>query len=292
MIWQTLRGILWADCVHVSIARDLLPIFASVTTLIFRRQLILQPHGMVKLTSGRFARIADPVLRRLFARAVVVICLTQTEVADIRAWGYQGPMRIMGNPVPDNLVLCEVPFPEDREVLFMARMHRRKRPDVFIRAAAKAHELGDASKWTLLGPDGGELSAALELLQARPGATYGGVVAPNDVYERVAESRLFVLTSADEPWGNVLVAALALGRPVVVTESTALAPLIREYGAGVVIEDDDPEALALAVVSMFTDEARLMATGANARTLARERLVDSVLRQELVGLYGEVADAT
>jgi glycosyltransferase involved in cell wall biosynthesis len=52
---------------------------------------------------------------------------------------------------------------------------------------------------------------------------------------------------------GVLATALGHGRPVVVTDVGSLGSTVREFGAGVVVEPDDPAALAAACVSLLQD---------------------------------------
>ena len=87
---------------------------------------------------------------------------------------------------------------------------------------------------------------------------------------------------------GVLATAIGHRRPVVVTDVGSLGETVREFGAGLVVPPDDPDALAAACTSLLTDPAALedalRGTEAAARALSwdaaalqHEQLYEAIL---------------
>ncbi len=65
----------------------------------------------------------------------------------------------------------------------------------------------------------------------------------------VASSMALVAPSLEDMFGNQLIEALLLGTHGIVAEGTALAENVRRFGAGTVVPQEDPQALAQAIVA-------------------------------------------
>jgi L-malate glycosyltransferase len=77
-----------------------------------------------------------------------------------------------------------------------------------------------------------------------------------------------LLPSWDEPFGRVVVEAMAMGTPVVATSVGGPAEIIRDGVDGVLVPPRRPEALASAVVELLNDQTRRQEVGIAARTAA------------------------
>ncbi len=65
----------------------------------------------------------------------------------------------------------------------------------------------------------------------------------------VASSMALVAPSLEEMFGNQLIEALLLGTHGIVAEGTALAENVRRFGGGTIVPQEDPQALAQAIVA-------------------------------------------
>ncbi|MGD6980974.1 glycosyltransferase [Citricoccus sp. CH26A] len=253
-LWQ---GVRTSDLVHISMAREPVPVMAAFTAVLTRTPMVLQPHGMLTGRLSLSHRILDVlVVRRLLGKAARIIALTDVERRQLEAWSSElaGRIDVIGNPPPSETGPDTLNTDHFADALFAARLHPRKRVLDFGLAAKTASSNGWNERYVVLGPDEGDLSALLRLAQNTNLLRYAGATDSAGVLERLKKSRTFVLTSESEPWGNVVVAALSLGKPVVITQSSALAALIESYGAGRVVPDGDPEAIAGAVHEVLKEE--------------------------------------
>lgn len=268
-LWRSVKG---SDIVHVSAARELVPLQAALFALLRRRSLIVQPHGMLQQSERVGLRQVDRICRPIYRRAYLVIALTQTERTELELWfgGTRPPIVVIPNPV-DPAVNQQASRPvrsSDRfEALFLARLHPRKRVCDFVEAARISSDGGSEIDWRVVGPDGGELGLVTSAHEELSSFVYEGALPQAAVADRLAKADVFVLPSEAEPFGNALVAAMALGIPVVVTESAALRSLVEQYGAGLIVRDADPAGIAAAVHRMAGDPGLVQRLSAGANRL-------------------------
>jgi glycosyltransferase involved in cell wall biosynthesis len=162
------------------------------------------------------------------------------------------PLQELPNGVPTAAL---EPRADAIEVLFLARLHLRKRPVAFVEMAKiLVHDFPDVS-YALVGPDDGErwnVEQTIKLHDLKSKVHIESGIAPSETQNRMALSAIYVLPSVDEPFGMTIIEALAIGRPVVITNSCALAPFVEQYGCGIVT-DGSPEDLARAVSLLLRD---------------------------------------
>jgi glycosyltransferase involved in cell wall biosynthesis len=172
------------------------------------------------------------------------------------------------NGVPE---FDETPPPKTAEVLFMARLHSRKRPRAFVEMASRILANGVDADFALVGPDEGELSGVMKMIGASGWShriRYERALSPTQTRDRLAASSILVLPSVDEPFPMVVLEAMAAGRPVVVTDSCGLAPIIQSTQSGIVV-DLTIESLSVAVERLLTNPEDIVLRGQRARATAQ-----------------------
>ncbi len=137
----------------------------------------------------------------------------------------------------------------------------------------------------MAGPDQGDLEALMAYVDGRD-VQYIGALNQTEVVETLRSSTVFVMCSQNEPWGNVLVSALKMGIPVVVTESSHLASLIEKFGAGVVVADNSPADLSSGISSILgMTFSQYSEMSLSAKSLAQEHLSNDAIYKKLQSLY-------
>jgi glycosyltransferase involved in cell wall biosynthesis len=91
-----------------------------------------------------------------------------------------------------------------------------------------------------------------------------------DVPEVLALTDVFVLPSTDEPFGRVIVEAMAMERPVVATETGGVPEIVVPGETGMLVPPEDPAALAEAIVALLGDPQR----GREMGRRGRERVLE------------------
>ncbi|NED65937.1 glycosyltransferase, partial [Streptomyces sp. SID10244] len=132
-------------------------------------------------------------------------------------------------------------------MLFLARLHRRKRPTVFVEAARSLLHEGIDAEFEIAGPDEGELDRVVEAVAAAnmgDRIVIGGPVAPGEVPAHLARADVYVLPSVDEPFPMTALEAMSVGTPVIVTRTCGIAKLVTQSGAGAVVDESVADLVA------------------------------------------------
>lgn len=83
--------------------------------------------------------------------------------------------------------------------------------------------------------------------------TFTGPLSYEQIMDRYAAASLLVNPSLSESFGMSLVEALASGTPVVATRAGGMPEIVERTGGGVLVEKNDPSALAQAIIRLLED---------------------------------------
>jgi glycosyltransferase involved in cell wall biosynthesis len=171
---------------------------------------------------------------------------------------------------------AELCVPPNARIALLVGTYARKGLDTACAAVARAapgvHLVvagsGDA-RWAHRVAAAGGLENRLHLLGPR-----------REVARLFAAADLFVLPTRYEPFGMVIVEAMAAGLPVVVSGIAGAAEWIADGQTGFVVADpDDAAGFAGAIRAVLEDPARAAAVGRAARAAARAVAWEAVVRQ-------------
>ena len=162
------------------------------------------------------------------------------------------------------------------DVLLQAfRLVRQRRPEARLIIA------GD-------GPEGSRLRGLASALGVADAVCFPGLVTGEPKAALFEEARIFVSSSRREPFANANLEAMAAGLPIVATRVGGNAEMVEDTVSGLLVEPEDPDALAEAVLRLMDDPRQTDLMARAARVRAKEydwdRMVD---RYE--ALYREVA---
>jgi len=180
------------------------------------------------------------------------------------------------------------PNPGSQRILFLGALNRNKAPDVFLRAAILlAPELPG---WTfvLVGPETSEdlpYRSLLRTLASNPvladRVELLGRLEPALVIDQIRRARVVVCPSWVETFSRTTIEALALGRPVVVTETTGAAHWVKLTGSGSIVPRNDPAALAGGIRDWTFKKPVLGASALITSELTAERAADDWIHEAL-----------
>lgn len=103
------------------------------------------------------------------------------------------------------------------------------------------------------GPERESLKSKVESLQLENRVVFTGTLPQNELFQKIAESDVFVLNSSFESFSYQVVEAMALGTPVVATKGCNLEEIIHNGKEGILVEQGNTEALESALVSLEND---------------------------------------
>lgn len=178
---------------------------------------------------------------------------------------------------------------EDRPmILTVAGLIRRKGIDTIIRALAP---LKDAHDFTLVicghGPEKKALEELARELGIQDRIAFKGHVPREEIPRYFAACDIFVLASRIEAAGNVILEAMAAGRPVITTDSGGPPEYVRDECTGYVVPVDDHEALATRLQVLLENPEHQDELGAAGRNLVCEEHRYERLIHEFVAVYRE-----
>jgi glycosyltransferase involved in cell wall biosynthesis len=109
-----------------------------------------------------------------------------------------------------------------------------------------------------------------------------------DVPELLRVSDFLVLPSRDEPFGRVLIEAMATGKPVIGTQSGGAPEIVLPEATGLLVPPEDPEALGAAMLRLVTNDAERQAWGRAAQERAREHFDVCRVVAQVEAVYQEM----
>jgi Glycosyltransferase len=160
-------------------------------------------------------------------------------------------------------------------VLMVARYARNKRHDVFLRALAAVRKRIHSVHGVCVGEvwDGSGVYEqvrndvrALGLSDA-----FSEFGFQEDIRTIHAAADVLVLCSEREPLGICILEAMAMGIPVIVPDSGGPAEILRDGHGGLIVPTGDPDALADAIVRLFSSDLYASRIGQAGRLLVESR---------------------
>ena len=153
-------------------------------------------------------------------------------------------------------------------ILSVARLVEKKGTDVLLEALAR---ISPSLRWKLVHAGGGPLKTRMEALASRLGISskveWRGALTQAELLREYRNADLFALASRIARDGdrdglpNVLAEAQSQGLACVATRVSAIPELVRDGETGVLVDENDPEALARALETLISNPARRRALG-------------------------------
>jgi glycosyltransferase involved in cell wall biosynthesis len=154
-------------------------------------------------------------------------------------------------------------------LITVARQEQGKRTDLVIKSLALLKQEFPEVRLEVVG-DGTELESLAALassLGLRDRVVFHGKTNHRRVMELLQSADIFCFPSASEGFPKAVLEALACGLPVVASPVSVL-PLLLKDGAGVLISEPTPEAVAFAVQSVLSSPEKYAAHSARALAVA------------------------
>lgn len=254
------------------------------------------------LAQGHFKKrlYSNVIERRNLNRATAIHCTTGGEAQDVQNFGIATRKLVIPLGV---IPLCSVDgasrrlrnryqIPDHRSiVLYLSRLHYKKRPDLLIEALGNLIQDGQEAHLILAGSGDAEYCKYLGRLVKCRGCekytTFAGFVQGENKDLLLQGADIFALPSFSENFGIAVVEAMAAGLPVIITEGVQLAPDVSAARAGLVISSS-LDALQAALTQLITDPLQRRSLGQNGRVLAQQRYHWPVIAEQLASSYTEI----
>ncbi len=179
----------------------------------------------------------------------------------------------------------------DRVILAVGRFVPRKGHLTFVRALPRILEAFPDTVLVLVGqgPAMSDVAKEANALGVRDNVLLPGCLPPDDVAALYECCEIFALptgTDSDgqvEGFGLVFTEAHAHGKPVVAGHSGGVTEAVLDGETGLIVEPNDPDALAEAILSLMNDPERARRLGENGRRRVEEELNWETFTERLLG---------
>ena len=256
--------------------------------------LVITPHSDAGSGSAASHLYASAVARSTLRRADRVVALTRLEAAGLAGLGVdERRIRV----IPNGIDLEEFasltprrPATRPPTVLYVGRLYPEQKGLETLVAAFASIARGHPAQLRLVGEDWGGLARVRE--SAREGGITDRVVATGplerkELLEEYARAEVLVLPSRFEPFGIVLLEAMAAGLPVVASRVGGIPEVVDAGTTGILVPPGQPAPLAEAIASLLDDPARAAQLGAAGRRRA-EQYSWSRIAPEYLRLFREL----
>ncbi|NEQ81886.1 MAG: glycosyltransferase [Moorea sp. SIO2I5] len=235
-------------------------------------------------------------------RAAAIHCTSAGEAEDVRNFGIQTPTITLPLGVKQLANLPEAKqklrhiynIPAQTPIiLFLSRLHYKKRPDLLIQALNKLATQNLDFHLIFAGSGESDYENQLKNLVASSGltsrTTFTGFITGTDKEIVLQGSDIFVLPTFSENFGIAIVEAMAAGLPVIITPGVQIAPEIAQAKAGLVVEGE-VDAISNAIAQLLASPDFRNQLGENGKQLVSSRYSWSAISQNLASVYANIIE--
>ncbi|MBX3301840.1 MAG: glycosyltransferase family 4 protein [Nitrospira sp.] len=168
---------------------------------------------------------------------------------------------------------------EDPYILCIAMHNEKKGLDVLLRAFKQVRNSFPTFKLVLVGD--GPLRNSLEELADSLGlqeqVVFCGKQGRPEVTNILIGCEVFVLPSRSEPFGIVILEAMACKKPVIATKVAGPMEIIEDGITGILVEADNPDMLAKAMINILNRRDLQLFLGENGHLMVQEKFLSTHL---------------
>jgi glycosyltransferase involved in cell wall biosynthesis len=247
-------------------------------------------HGeILPLTRLRWRNRHFSTLRLMSAFWTRIITVSQANERFLRALHVAKPIDVVYNGIDLPRFLEQSADTEESapakieggplQCLYMGSLIERKRVDVLLRAFAIVRQSFPNARLVIVGE--GRLQGDLKILATElkldDAVQFTGLLIEYP-FDRLRQSDIFVSASESESFGLVLAEAMSFQLPVVACRVGGIPEVVADGVTGILVEPNDPEALAGALLTLLEDRSLRLDMGKAAvqRVAARFRLDETV----------------
>ncbi|MGM3308945.1 glycosyltransferase [Anabaena sp. WFMT] len=232
--------------------------------------------------------------------AEAIHCTSSGEMEDAIRFGVQPPKIVLPLGVNSSKLIAdaksklrhqynisqEIPI-----VLFLSRLHYKKRPELLIQTLGEL--VKQSQKFHLLIAGSGEdiyvqsLQKMVASVNIIDHTSFVGFVTGYEKDLLLQGSDLFVLPTYSENFGIALAEAMVSGLPIITTPGVQIAPEIAEAEAGIIVEGE-VEPLQSAIAHLLNNPQLREHMGSNGRLLALQRYSWQTVAKQLASAYQDI----
>ncbi len=249
---------------------------------------------LVTVHTVRHAAWHEPLLHRMLREAGLVVSVSEALKAEL---GRLAPEIAERSLVIYNAIkvpaLAPAPLPRDApRLVCLGRIVHDKGIDVALAAFAELAPRFPNARLVIAGdgPARPDLETQAQALGVADTVEFPGWVAPARVFELMNSATLVVMPSRRETFGLVALEAALMARPVVASRVDGLPEVVADGQTGLLVDKEDPTALARAIAQLLGDAGTAERMGQAARRRAQELFGFDRQVDTYEGLYQRLAE--
>ena len=164
-----------------------------------------------------------------------------------------------------------------RNILFVGRLIKGKGVDHLLHAAAQLRLMAPKDeaifRVTVVGdgPERNTLESLAEDLEIRDLVTFTGAVHPHEIWAYYGNADIFVLPTLHDNWPLVVLEAMSVGLPVLLSSYAGSLPDLVHHGVnGYGFEPDDHHALAMLIRGYIENSEKIVDHGTNSLNISMQ----------------------
>jgi glycosyltransferase involved in cell wall biosynthesis len=178
-------------------------------------------------------------------------------------------------------------------LLCIAHQNEKKNLEILVKAFGRVKDVDPSLHLALVGD--GPLRKNLEdlahALDVRERVNFLGWKNRLEVAELLAGCKVFVLPSKSEPFGIVIIEAMACKKPVVASRVGGIPEIIEHGENGIMVDESDPVAFAAAIESLLNNPGLRQSLGARAYLTVQQRFTHETMGCHYQSLFKQLLDA-
>jgi glycosyltransferase involved in cell wall biosynthesis len=305
--WWLLKNIKNYDIVTAHILFSYAPDLSAILARFHQIPYGIRTIGMLtewSLSQGRFKKeiYSNLIERPNLNHASYIHCTSREEAQNVNDFGIKTPKAVIPLGVnPPTYMLGakkqlhqQYNIPADVPIiLFMSRIHPKKRLELLIQVLAELHDLQQQPFHLLIAGSGDSdyvesIRKMIAQQQLQSQITFTGFVIGKDKDLLLQGSDLFVLPTYSENFGIVLAEAMAVGLPIITTPGVHISIDIAQAQAGIIV--DDAIQLKTAIFQLLQSPQLRRELGENGQQLALQKYSWPSIAQKFADVYSLILD--
>lgn len=248
-------------------------VFVLATTRIYRNFEVI----VSERNNSRKGVYNNPLFRLLvnilYKKADVIVFQTN-DVLNFFPKYLHKKSTVLENPITENLPLCSysgsnlisvgrlAPQKNHKELINALALVKKKHPDIVLNIYGE----GDGRE---------QLEKQIRKMNLSNNVFLKGRV--DDVFSKISESKLFIITSKYEGFSNALLEAMAIGIPCIGPNIVGVKNIIENGVTGCLYQSGNEKELGELIIDMFTNYSRAKEIGMKARVEINDQYRNQVL---------------
>ena len=256
-------------------------ILGRFTGRIARVPIIISSEECINLRKKKIAILIDRLTSRWADRIVVISKAIKNTLVERERISPE-KIEVIYNGIDLNSFKTEDKKEEDSipKVGIVGRLHPDKGHRYFLKAAAQIVKKEPRVEFLIVG--NGPLRKELGALSNKLGLSGKVIFAGErrDILKIISSLDILVLSSLEEGLGNVLLEAMATGKPVIATKVGGVPEVVLDGETGILVPPRNPEALAQVTLKLLTNRALAKRMGqAGRRRVEKYFTIDRMVKE-------------